>query len=212
MLLQKIVTFTCAKPSNMKRHLVIFSLLLSGLMVKAQSQTPTPTATTGDQASGQNTNVSKGFGSVNCVELGGSISLNSQSVGGYESSVFIFSPFIGWFVAKGFELGFDPLSITASDGSTSFLVLFAPSYNFLTGSNSKMYPFIEGDIGMNYEGSGGGSESGLSAGGRVGFKIEIVKHALLNISLQYLRNNQGSHGLSNNTGNLVLGAGFTVYF
>ena len=195
----------------MKIYIFLVSLLLSGLMLKAQSSTLTPTAATGDQATSQTTS-SKYFGSPNCVELGGSISLNSQTVGGYESSTFLFSPFIGWFVAKGFELGFDPLSVTASDGSTSFLILFAPSYNFLTSSSSKMYPFIEGDIGMNYEGGGGGSESGLSAGARVGLKIEIVKHALLNVSLQYLKNSDGSGEVSEGTSSLVAGAGFTVYF
>lgn len=172
--------------------------------MKAQSSGQ---AVTPNQATRPATNSSKDFASPGCVELGGSISFTDQNIGNQSSTVFLFSPYIGWFPVQGFELGFDPFSYTSvGSGANSLLVLFAPAYNFQTGSN--IYPFIEGDIGMNYEGFGGSSESGLTAGVRAGIKIEIVKHAILDVSLQYLSSSQGSGGQS--SGNLVVGAGFTV--
>lgn len=194
----------------MKTYFFLFTFLLGGVMMKAQSSNP---AVTTGQATTPATDAPSGFASPGCVELGGSISFTGQSSGtNPSSSTFLFSPFVGWFPIKGFELGFNPLSYTVNNfgnsASTSILVLFAPSCNFQTGSS--VYPFIEGDIGMNRAGYNGNSAAmtGLSIGARVGLKIEIVRHAMLNVFLQDLSNSQGSEGTSVN--NFVFGAGFTV--
>jgi hypothetical protein len=198
----------------MKTYFFLFAFLLNGVIMKAQSSTPSATPDT--PAASQSTNVSKGFASSGCVELSGSISFSGQVSAGNGSSTFLFSPFVGYFPVKGFELGFDPLSFEETSfggaSATSLLVVLAPAYNFQTGSN--MYPFIEGDIGMNRQTYGTSnsiseaSTSGLTIGARAGLKIEIVKHAMLNVFVQYLSNSQGSEGTS--VGNLVVGTGFTV--
>ena len=211
----------------MKKYFFLFSLLLSGLMVaKAQSANNTTPATDVHSAGSSGNSPSGGFGSAGCWEVGGEASFTSQSIpdanggAGYTSTVLTISPFVGYFPVKGLELGLNPLSFSEYSADalgvpiTNYHILFAPAYNF--SSKSIVHFFIEGEIGMDYEGDGnpGGSSSGISYGARTGVKIEVAKHAMLNVSLQYLTD---TYNLSNSSPpetsmvyNLIIGVGFTV--
>lgn len=185
----------------MKAYVFLFAFLFGGLMMKAQSSTP---AVSQNLPNSQALNDSKGFASPGCVELGGNINLGSQSM---SPIAFLFSPFIGWFPSKGFELGLEPLSLSPVNRSMSLSALFAPAYNFQ--ASSTIFPFIEGDMG-SYLGNIGGPTAELTVGARTGVKLEIVKHGMLNFSVQYLRYNQISHETNQSAGSLFVGVGFTV--
>lgn len=159
------------------------------------------------------------FAAKGVTELGGSISYQSvtpvyNGVTSDAITLFTISPFIGYFVTDGFELGVNPLGVTlASYGggsTTQLMVLLAPSYNFIT--KGRAFPFIEGLIG--YTSIGNGSErDGLSWGGRAGVKHAITNHGLLNLSVQYLLITTNPSGASNRYGsnNLSIAAGLTVW-
>ncbi|MBI4547697.1 MAG: hypothetical protein HY707_06950 [Ignavibacteriae bacterium] len=159
------------------------------------------------------------FAAKGVTELGGSISYQSvtpvyNGVTSDAITLFTISPFIGYFVTDGFELGVNPLGVTlASYGggsTTQLMVLLAPSCNFIT--KGRAFPFIEGLIG--YTSIGNGSErDGLSWGGRAGVKHAITNHGLLNLSVQYLLITTNPSGASNRYGsnNLSIAAGLTVW-
>jgi hypothetical protein len=117
------------------------------------------------------------FARTGVIEAGGDISFSStktvidgESVGN-SVNVFTFSPYFGYFITDGFELGVKPtISSISSGGGTSTAVYFfaAPAYNFLT--ESSVYPYLEGLLGYASH-SNGTTRSGLSFGLGGGLKI-----------------------------------------
>ncbi len=167
-------------------------------------------------ASGQE---QKSFATEGTGEIGGNISFQSltpvaNGVSGDATTIFAFSPFVGYFPADGFEIGLDPLGITSisSGGHSTTEVMFfvAPAYNFKTQSN--VYPFIELLLGYTSQ-SNSSTESGFSWGGRGGVKVDVVSHALLNLGVEYLNINLNPSGAVNRYGidEFALSAGFTVW-
>ncbi len=152
-------------------------------------------------------------------ELGGSISLQnevpvSNGKSGSAVTYFHFAPFIGIFVADGFEIGVNPFEISTASYSgssaTQFLVLLAPSYNFRTKGIA--YPFVEALIGYASQ-SGNSSRSGFSWGGRGGVKLAVTDRGLLNFGIQYLEVTLNSSGATTRSGynNVMISAGFTIW-
>ncbi|MCZ7557498.1 MAG: hypothetical protein M5R41_13950 [Bacteroidia bacterium] len=153
------------------------------------------------------------------TELGGSISFQSISTvtngnTGDAVNYLTVAPFVGFFLADGFELGFNPFGISyASSGGSSAMqlsIFIAPAYNFTTQGST--YPFIEGLIGYTST-ANGSTRSGLSFGGRAGMKQEVAEHALLNIAIQYLQITTNPAGASNRYGSnqLALVLGFSIW-
>ena len=158
------------------------------------------------QASAQG---ASGFAIKGGTELGGSLSFQSLAGNGLTtSSLFSFTPYVGYFVADGFELGFNPLGISIrSSGhtaSTSLMVLAAPSYNFHT--EGVAYPFIEALLGYTSN-AVGNSQGGFSWGGRGGVKLAVTGNALLNLAVEYTQITT----FSNVTNMFMVSAGFSVW-
>lgn len=162
----------------------------------------------------------KKFGMKGTTELGGNIQFQSMTpvVNGstHESmTVFSVAPFIGYFVADGFELGVNPLGITsistAGGSVTEVMIMAAPSYNFKTEGNA--HPFIEALVGYTTQSSGDNSASGLSWGGRGGVKISVTDKGLLNLGIQYLQITTNPDGATTRYGSnqLTISAGFTIW-
>ncbi len=164
---------------------------------------------------------SKRFALKGTTELGGSISfVSSTSVtngntASNASTVFSVAPFIGYFVADGFEIGLNPFGITsisyAGSSVTQITILGALSYNFKTEGIT--YPFIEALFGYTSQ-TDGSSRSGFSWGGRAGVKLAVTDKCLLNLGVQYLLITLNPSGASNRYGSnqLAISAGFTVWF
>ena len=158
----------------------------------------------------------KRFAMEGTTELGGSISFlsvtpvsNGRSGDSY--TIFSFSPFIGYFITDGFELGVDPFAITTTSGSITVVnVLVAPSYNFKTDGIA--YPFVEGLLGYSSI-SDGSTSNGVSWGLRGGVKLAVVDQGLLNLGLQYLQITTNPSGASNRYGSnqFSFTAGFTIW-
>jgi hypothetical protein len=155
------------------------------------------------------------------IELGGSLGYMSSTPvyggqTGTATSTIQLSPYFGYFISDGFELGVDPFSIVSisSGGSsmTQILFLIAPSYNFTTSGN--IYPFVEGLIGYSSISGGGTTGSGLCWGLKGGIKINITGNGLLNFGLQYAQYTYTPSGSSDRVGsnNISLIGGFTIFF
>jgi hypothetical protein len=146
---------------------------------------------------------SQGFAEKGVTEIGGSASFSSisevyQGKTGSATTVFSLGPRIGYFVADGFEIGFNPgissflfpqgLTVWSGAGSssTTLLQLFVfPAYN-IRNEGSKIYPFIEVPLGYTSQSSGSGSgSSGFSWGVRGGVKVTPVGGLLLTFSGEY---------------------------
>jgi hypothetical protein len=165
----------------------------------------------------------RAFGSAGSTEAGGSITFVSTTPvsngkTGDAISVFTIAPYIGYFAADGFEIGFNPGLIYMSYGGSSATQLslyLAPSYNFIT--DGKTFPFIEGLLGYTTNSSGNSSSSsgGLCWGGRAGLKVNVTGHGLLLIALQYSQitlEPSGWSGSRYGSNVLSVSAGFTVWF
>jgi hypothetical protein len=160
------------------------------------------------------------FARAGVIETGGDISFSStktvfdgETVGN-SVNIFSFSPYFGYFITDGFELGFKPTisSISSGGGSTTTVFFFAaPAYNFVTSGN--LYPYIEGLLGYTSQ-SNGTTRNGLSYGLAGGLKIGVGGRALVNTSIQYVAytldrdQTPGRDGFNQ----LWLGAGFRVWF
>ena len=128
-----------------------------------------------------------------------------------------FSPFGGFFVAKGLELGVMPsVSYTKHKNFFDFVdytLYFAPAVNFLT--KSKVFPYIMGLIGYCAQNGGGFTASGLAWGGEGGIKINAYGNSLLKLGLQYEQktlNPQNNTGGRNGQNNIKFEAGYNVFF
>ncbi len=141
-----------------------------------------------------------GFGRKGVVELSGSVSFNSitpvsNDETGEASTLFSIAPQIGYFVTDGFEIGLSTgvallpgiaiVSPPRGDGTTMTQLFFTPAFNVIT-QESKVYPFIEGQIGYTSVSSGNESQTGFSYGARGGVKVPVVEHLIISTSAQYL--------------------------
>lgn len=151
------------------------------------------------------------FARKGVVELGGSIGFSSTSQVDSEGdalTIFQVRPFFGYFVADGLEIGLNPIDINitsiGNNSLTEVLTLFSVAYNFTTEGAG--YPFLEGLVGFSSL-SNDESLSGLAWGGRGGVKVSIAEQALLNLALQYTRQNYENTELAI----LSVTAGFSVW-
>jgi Outer membrane protein beta-barrel domain len=169
------------------------------------------------------------FAGKGTVELGGSVSYQRSTVitQGTEfpsqtSSIFSFFPYAGYFLADGFEIGLNPLSVQtywdSQDKITNLTILLAPSYNFDTGG--KVFPFVEAQLGYSQEVFGGSladlnpsKRDGFSWGGRAGIKFAISGNSLLNVGAQYQQITLTPSGDTQRSGSniLMFSAGFTFW-
>ncbi len=165
----------------------------------------------------------KGFATKGCVEVGGNAAFQSLS---YTSSYYTgetitslsFGPYVGYFASDGIELALNPFSVehTSSGGYsiTQFMIVAAPSYNFITGGMA--YPFIEGLIGYTSTAESGGyaTSHGIIWGGRGGVKLAVATQALLNLAIEFKRTSWSQSGepVMSNTNDFSISGGFTVWF
>ena len=163
----------------------------------------------------------KSFAMQGAVELGGSIAflsvtpvINGTTANG--STAFTATPFIGYFVADGLEIGVNPLGLATTSFSgnsfTQIMIFAAPSYNFKTGGIG--YPFVEGLVGYTSQSGVGESLGGFSWGARGGVKLAVGGNGLLNIAMQYLQVTLNESGAAERSGTnqLTVSAGFTLWF
>ncbi len=162
---------------------------------------------------------SKQFGQRGVFEFGGSVAFQSTtpvSSGTTSDAITTFriEPFLGYFVADGFELGANPLGIeflSYGGGTQTYVfILLAPSYNFQAGGQA--HPFVEALLGYTSQ-SNGTSRSGFSWGGRAGVKVEVVEGGLLNVAAEYLRITMNPSGATQRSGSnqFSISAGITLW-
>jgi hypothetical protein len=138
--------------------------------------------------------------------------IDGQSGRGY--MILSLSPFIGYFVSDGLELGVDPFGINIiSGGGNSFSqvnVFLSTSYNFRTERAG--YPFVEGLVGYSSV-SDGSNSSGISWGLRGGVKVGVAGQALVNVAVQYFQYTSDPENTTRRYGSNQLGvvAGFTIW-
>ena len=191
-------------------------------VTKDESQTPVMSNIVAFDSIVSKNSKPKSFASKGTTELGGNFSYQSvtpisNGSSGNAINIFQLAPFIGGFVADGFELGVNPFGITSvSSGggsATELLVLGSVSYNVRT--KSKVFPFVEGLLGYSsVSASGVNSASGLSWGIRGGIKHSITDNGLFNLSLEYIQITTEKQGATNRTGTdqFLIQIGFTVWF
>jgi hypothetical protein len=161
------------------------------------------------------------FAKKGAIELGGSIGFSSiklvfdgETVGN-SLNIFIFQPYLGYFVIDNLELALIPSITSVSSGgnsSTDYAFFFAPAWNFDL-KDSKIFPYIEGRIG--YSTSDDASSKGLAWGTRGGAKFQLGNSALVNASVGYTQftlepDNWEGDRVGSNVFDLM--AGFTVFF
>jgi hypothetical protein len=152
-------------------------------------------------------NAQSGYARQGTVELGGAAGFSSTSIIDSDADAITMveiSPYLGCFVADGFEIGVNPLTVNIIRSKTEILTLFSAAYNFQT--QGSVYPFVEVLIGGTSV-SNGVSSSGVAWGGRGGVKVAIAEHALLNIALQLTQQNLDESGVNT----LSTSAGFSVW-
>lgn len=127
-------------------------------------------------------------------EVGGSISftsstaVNNGETADNSTATLSFQPYGGYFVINGLELGVMPSVDYTKFGdynSTSYVLYFAPSYNFDT--KSQFYPYITGLIGYNAINSGNDNRKGIAWGGEAGVKMNLLGNSLLKLGIQYIQ-------------------------
>jgi hypothetical protein len=141
----------------------------------------------------------KYFGKTGTVEIAGGISFSSitpvtNGKTGEATTLFSLGPEIGYFVADGFEIGFNPgvtllpgvSVITPESGeATTILQLFAyPAYN-LHIEGSQVTPFLQVSFGYTSMSSGDYTQSGFSWGIKGGIKVVATGPLLLTFYGQY---------------------------
>ena len=159
------------------------------------------------------------------TELNGTFAVSFESASNsYAGDEFRFNTFIlgfsiGTMVAKGFEISFAPTVISQGAGSSAVVGLYvAPSYNITTGS--KIYPFIEGVIGIDLM-SNVNSGNGFGYGGNLGLKSNLSGNFMLISQLTILQQvyESGSdlpppyfthHTITLTT--VAFSAGFSIFF
>lgn len=140
------------------------------------------------------------FGKAGTTEMSGGISFSSFTpVSNGKTSdattLFSFGPEIGYFVADGFEIGFNPgMSIlpgvsvatpSQGDGMTILQLFFFPAYNF-RAEGGKVTPFLQVPLGYTSMSSGKDTDSGFSWGVKGGIKVAAAGHFLVTVYGEYL--------------------------
>ncbi|MCC6398519.1 MAG: hypothetical protein IT282_16015 [Bacteroidetes bacterium] len=140
------------------------------------------------------------FGKAGTVEIAGSVSFSSitpvtHGRTGEATTLLSLGPEIGYFVADGFEIGFNPgvslipgvSVITPSEGEgLTIMQLFAyPAYVVHT-EGSPVAPFLQVPIGYTAMTSNDVTQSGFSWGVKGGLKVTVASHVLITIYGQYL--------------------------
>jgi hypothetical protein len=164
----------------------------------------------------------KSFATRGAIELGGSLSYSATWTvsDGVTSNdpihLFGATPYVGYFVIDGLEVGANPLGVTyISQGSshvTELKLLGSVAYNFKTPT--RIFPFLEGLAGYSWISSSSSTDrGGFTWGGRGGIKVPVAAGALLNVGVQYLQVTLNHSGAPTRTGYNELGAvaGFTVW-
>ncbi len=160
------------------------------------------------------------FFSKGSVELGGSVSYSAvqpviNGKNGDVVNLFSVTPYVGYFVLDGFEIGVNPLGIAVRDSAgsttTDLRMFLAPSYNFRTPSIAT--PFVEGLAGFTFRRVGSTNWNGFSWGGRAGIKVAVTDKGLLNIGIQFVAVtlNTGSQVNRNGTNEFSVLVGWTVW-
>lgn len=141
------------------------------------------------------------FGKAGTTELSGGISFSSYTpVSNGKTSdattLLSFGPEIGYFVADGFEIGFDPgmsllpgISVATpskGDGTTILQLFVYPAYNILV-EGSRMTPFIQVPVGYTSMSSGSMTNSGFSWGVKGGVKVSGAENFLVTVYGEYLQ-------------------------
>jgi hypothetical protein len=165
---------------------------------------------------------SKSFATRGAIELGGSLSYSATwtvSDGATNNDpihLLSATPYVGYFVIDGLEVGANPLGVTfVSQGlshATELKLLGSVAYNFKTPT--KIFPFLEGLAGYSWISSSSSTDrGGFTWGGRGGIKVPVAAGALLNVGVQYLQVTLNHSGASTRSGYNELGAvaGFTVW-
>ncbi len=168
--------------------------------------------------------VHKRFTSAGTVELGGSMTFAAtQPVTGGTRGTWVYDfsmlPYVGYFITEGLELGINPAGVNVtSQGSQTAVqlrVLFAPAYNFRTGT--MVTPFVEGLAGItasSLKASGTTTTvSGFTWGGRGGIKAALTERGMLTIGVQFLAITLNPSGAPSRNGanELSVSAGWTVW-
>jgi hypothetical protein len=168
--------------------------------------------------------LAQNFHKKGTTELGGGISYSSVSADVSGSSynneavgTLIFSPYFGYMVANGFELGFSPQVLDQEAGGSSSTILgFYASLASNINLDGATYPFIELMLGYNSVEDGDGFGFGLNGG----VKVNVAGNALLLLQLQFLHQTferDGSNYFSAVQPTITLttvafGLGFRVFF
>ena len=166
----------------------------------------------------------KDFGKAGTVEIAGSVSFSSitpvsHGRTGEATTLLSLGPEIGYFVADGFEIGFNPgislipgvSVITPSEGEgLTIMQLFAyPAYNFHTEGNP-VSPFLQVPFGYTAMTSNDFTQSGFSWGVKGGLKVTIASHLLLTVYGQYLAMTFNPEGVTERYGFNFLSFGVGV--
>ncbi len=155
------------------------------------------------------------FAKSNTWELGGSLSYShtfAESSNGKDANYVKIAPYIGYFAAEGFEIGFIPAIEYFSYGSssTTFSTMFlTASYNFYTKSIA--YPYIQAGGGVSGNSGSGSSSSGISWSIEGGVKLHILRNAVIKVGLDYTKRDKNAlSSLYSGPKSLNLTAGFNV--
>ena len=163
---------------------------------------------------------SKRFALKGSTELGGSISymsttsVSNGTAADHALNIIALQPFVGYFVADGFEISVNPLGIESisynGNSTTQIMVFIAPSYNFKTEGIT--YPFLEALVGYTSQ-SNGSTNSGISWGLRGGVKLALTDKGLLNLGVQYLQVSMNPSGASTRSGynQFLVSTGFSIW-
>jgi len=151
-----------------------------------------------------------GFARRHVVEIGGSMYFETD--GEFQHGFFTVSPYIGYFMADGFEAGISASLFIGSyydSPKAPYSIDLVPSYNFATGGS--VYPFVEGVLGyhsLDHVFYGG---SRVHYGARVGLKATVGGKALLLVGVKYLNESLDRDGGRRTDEPIVLTAGFSIW-
>jgi len=158
------------------------------------------------------------------IELSGAVSYSHYRApaADFSASVFTIAPQVSYFITDAFSvglttgLGFLPgvslVTQSVGEGTTAIQLFVSPAYHFILDSK-KLFPFIEGQVGLGLVTSGS-SSSGLSYGGRAGVKFTPVDHLVLTFAGQFVSLRLHRSGLNQRVGwdYWTIGVGVGGYF
>lgn len=158
------------------------------------------------------------------IELSGAVSYSHYRApaADFSASVFTIAPQVSYFITDAFSvglttgLGFLPgvslVTQSVGEGTTAIQLFVSPAYHFILDSK-KLFPFIEGQVGLGLVTSGE-SSSGLSYGGRAEVKFTPVDHLVLTFAGQFVSLRLHQSGMDQRIGwdYWTIGIGIGGYF